>query len=255
MTVSDPGVRLVLAHHAGGSRLLYRGWERRLPAGWEVVALDAPGRGFEHDVPASRDIDGIVDSALDRVLDGLDRPLALFGHSMGAAVVSRMANRLHGAGAAEPVWLGLSGWAAQPGVGAAAVRAMSDDDVRRFLSVRDGTPAPLLHDPDFWPLICPLLRANLEALARFDPMAGRAWLELPLSLFGGRDDPQPTGAQLAVLGSRAQRLVATHVHPGGHFYLTDAAGDVTQQIASDIDTALGRRTRITPGPVPSTKGS
>ncbi|MBM7774864.1 surfactin synthase thioesterase subunit [Actinokineospora baliensis] len=236
-------VRLVLTHHAGGSRLAYRGWDRHLPADWEVLALDAPGRGLAHRQPLLDRVEDIADALLDRAVDGLDRPLALFGHSMGAAVAARMAGRLRAGAGPAPVWLGLSGWTARPGRGRAAADAMTDDEVLDLVDSLGGTSRDLLRDPLSRRMLLPALRADLTATARFDPMADPGWLDVPLSVFGGRDDPAVSQARLAALGAAAKRLVGVHVHPGGHFYLAERPAELAGQITDDIGRAL-RRTEL-----------
>jgi surfactin synthase thioesterase subunit len=230
-------VRLVLTHHAGGSRLAYRGWEKYLPADWEVLALDAPGRGLAHEQPPAANLDEVAAALLDRALGGLDRPLALFGHSMGAAVASRMAGLLLAKGGPEPVWLGLSGWTARRGRGQ-AVDVMTDEQFLDLLHGMGGTPPGLLIDPALRQLVLPALRADLAALEGFDPLGDTAWLGVPISVFGGRDDPWVTEARLAALGAAARRLVGVHVHPGGHFYLADRPSEVARQIAHDVLSAM-----------------
>lgn len=237
MVTRDRPVRLVLAHHAGGSRLAYRGWDKHLPADWEVLALDAPGRGLAHDRPLTHDLDQVAATLLDRALDGLDRPLAFFGHSMGAAVVSRMAALLLARGGPAPVWLGLSGWTARPGRGSSEVERMTDEQLLGVLRGIGGTPQGLLADPELRQLVLPALRADLAALAGFDPLADPAWLGVPLSVFGGRDDPGVAEARLAALGAAAPRLVGVHVHPGGHFYLAERREEVARQIVHDVRAA------------------
>ncbi|GAA3029395.1 thioesterase [Actinokineospora globicatena] len=241
--VTHPPVRLVLLHHAGGSRLAYRGWERHLPVEWEVRALDAPGRGLAHGLPLAPRVDDMALSLLDRALDGLDRPLALFGHSMGAAVAARMAGLLRAGAGPAPVWLGLSGWTARPGRGRAVAEAMTDDEVVDLVAGLGGTPSEGLGDPLWRRMVLPALRADLAAMAGFDPLVDTDWLHVPVSVFGGRDDPAVSQARLAALGAAAHRLVGVHVHPGGHFYLTERAGVLAGQITDDIREALRATTR------------
>jgi surfactin synthase thioesterase subunit len=231
-------VRLVLLHHAGGSALLYRGWERWLPASWQVLAIDFPGRGRWRDRPPVRTIGALAEQVLDEALAGLDGPLALFGHSMGAAVAAEVTNRLaYGAGP-MPCWVGVSGWdARRPD----SFDGMPDDELRDKLVALGGTPPGLLTDQEQWRRLAPLLSADLAVVASGDPGAGGGWLTAPLSLFGGRFDAVAGAARLTELAGRARRLVGLHLHPGGHFYLSERPGAVARQIAADI-AAAGQQT-------------
>jgi surfactin synthase thioesterase subunit len=237
----SPPVRLVLLHHAGGSRLFYRGWERWLPASWEVLALDAPGRGFQHGKPAVTGIGAMVDFVLDQVVDGADRPVALFGHSMGALVAAEVTNRLLDGAGPAPVWLGLSGWDAQRPAEArvpGGIATLSDDDLRAQVLAMGGTPAQLLADPELWRLVGPLLRADLSVVASYDPAVDRSWLNVPLSLFGGRDDRVAPASRLTELAQAADRPTGLHLYQGGHFYLTEHAGDVARRVSGAVRSTL-----------------
>ncbi|HVK19971.1 MAG TPA: alpha/beta fold hydrolase [Actinokineospora sp.] len=251
---ADRPVRLVLLHHAGGSRLVFRGWDRALPADWEVLAVDAPGRGFHHDLPALDNFDAMVEFVCGLALAELDRPLAIFGHSMGGAVATGVANRLIARGGPVPVWLGVSGWGAERRTTAGAVerlRAETSDDLRARLTKMGGTPASLFADPVLWRMVEPLLREDLTVVADHDPTADRSWLRVPLSLFGGRSDAVVSERRLTELAAAAKTLIGLHLYAGNHFYLTDHVIHVTRQIIADVRAALWAR----PDPVHLTKGA
>jgi surfactin synthase thioesterase subunit len=228
-------VRLILLHHAGGSRLNFRGWRRWLPGHWEILAPDAPGRGLRYDVPPVRDIDALVDYVLGETLAGLDGPLAIFGHSMGAAVAAALTNRLLAGAGPAPAWLGVSGWDAQRSDDVDELTdELTDDELRARLLALGGTQTELLTDPGYWRLLAPLLRADLAVMAGHEPDANRDWLDVPLSVFGGRSDAIADPDRLTALAGAARRLVGLHLYPGGHFYLNHRTGDVARQIAADV---------------------
>jgi surfactin synthase thioesterase subunit len=232
-------VRLVLLHHAGGSRLSFQGWQRWLPSHWEILTPDAPGRGLRYQVPPVRDIDSIVDCVLSETVAGLDGPLAIFGHSMGAVVAVALTNRLLAGAGPAPVWLGVSGWDAQRLDDAGE---LTDDELRARLLALGGTPAGLLTDPGYWRLLEPLLRADLAAMASHEPDASRGWLNVPLSVFGGRSDAIASPDRLTALADTAECLVGLHLYPGGHFYLSHRTGDIARQVAADVLAATGAMT-------------
>lgn len=224
-------VRLVLLHHAGGSRLNFQGWQRLLPDHWEILTPDAPGRGQRYDVPPVREVDALVDCVLGETLAGLDGPLAIFGHSMGAAVAVALTNRLLAGAGPAPAWLGISGWGAQR---LDSADELTDEDLRARLLALGGTKAELLADPGYWRLLGPLVRADLAVLADHEPDADRGWLTVPLSVFGGRSDTVAGPGRLTALAGMARHLIGLHLYPGGHFYLNHRTGPVARQIAVDV---------------------
>jgi surfactin synthase thioesterase subunit len=232
-------VRLVLLHHAGGSRLNFQGWQSWLPSRWEVISPDAPGRGLRYDASPVRDIDALVDHVLSETLAGLDGPLAIFGHSMGAAVAAALTNRLLTGAGPAPAWLGVSGWDAQR---ADDVDELTDEELRARLLALGGTQAELLTDAGYWRLLGPLVRADLAVLASHEPDANRGWLTVPLSVFGGQSDAVADPDRLTALAGAAGRLIGLHLYPGGHFYLNRRTGDVARQIAADVRAATDAMT-------------
>jgi hypothetical protein len=45
---SNPSLRVIAFHHAGGSAAMYHPLSAALPADWELLILDLPGRGKRH---------------------------------------------------------------------------------------------------------------------------------------------------------------------------------------------------------------
>lgn len=60
----------------------------------EIVGIQYPAREDRFDDPASADMGELVTAVADAVLPLLDRPYALFGHSMGSAVAWELAHEL-----------------------------------------------------------------------------------------------------------------------------------------------------------------
>jgi pyochelin biosynthesis protein PchC len=84
--VDDPAIRLVCFPHAGGAASAFLPFTRRLDADVEVLAVQYPGRQDRRGEPFVDSVNGLVDGLLPALLTRADRPLAFFGHSMGATV-------------------------------------------------------------------------------------------------------------------------------------------------------------------------
>lgn len=88
------GIPLVLLHGIGSNALSFAAMMQALPAGFPVIAWDAPGYGgsrpFDIDWPSPDHYAGAVAGLLDRL--GWPR-INLLGHSLGALVAGRFAVR------------------------------------------------------------------------------------------------------------------------------------------------------------------
>src|SRR4051812_37629989 len=89
-----PARRLVCLPHAGGAADSSAGGPRVRPEAVEPLAVQYPGRRDRSDEPAAETMADLADAIAAELAELADLPLALFGHSMGAAVAYEVAVRL-----------------------------------------------------------------------------------------------------------------------------------------------------------------
>ncbi|WP_017568769.1 thioesterase II family protein [Nocardiopsis halotolerans] len=233
--------RLFLLHHAGGSSLGYRSWVRHFPADWEVCLVEAPGRGTAERETPFRNAGHLARHLHGHLAPALDRPFGLFGHSMGALVAYELAHLLAAEGPARPAWLGASAWSPAPGPERDEPRhLMTSDRLRESVARMGGAVARSLADPDQWQAAEPLIRADLGLVDGWRPDPDTPPLRVPLSVFGGEDDPGVPPERLAAWDDHAEGPVEHHLLPGGHFYFVGRAGDVATRITKDVHAVLPR---------------
>ena len=175
-----PRLRLACFPHAGGSASFFRSWSERLPPDIDLLALQYPGREDRFNEAPTTRLEDLADGAALALRDFADAPLALFGHSLGAALAYETALRLESAGAplrhlfvsAHPAPHRQRGGALHRGDEAALL-----EDVRR-----QGGASELLEDADLRALFLPILRADYQAIEtyrRAQPIALACALALP----------------------------------------------------------------------------
>src|SRR5262249_52515237 len=79
----EPRLRLLCFPFAGASATAYHRLALKLPADVETCSLQLPGRGFRMREAALETFEAILDAMARTVAPRVDRPYALFGHSMG----------------------------------------------------------------------------------------------------------------------------------------------------------------------------
>ncbi|WCN83977.1 thioesterase II family protein [Micromonospora sp. LH3U1] len=238
--VDDPTVRLILLHHAGSSAMAYYPLVGLLPDDWDVLLLDLPGRGSRHGERLSREMTRVVDAVLADVSPQADGRYALFGHSMGAIVAGEVARRLAGQGR-PPVWVGVSGRSAPatPVAGPAELTGLDDTSLLTTLVGLGGLPARIGEIPEFREQFLRIVRADLEAVASYRPVAGRLPLPCPVTVFGGIDDPFAPLSSLPAWQEETVEPLRQCLFPGGHFYFAgDAMAEFARQLRAELRVEL-----------------
>ena len=232
--------RLFCFHHAGVGGAVYRLWPGGLCDKLEVCAVQLPGRGGRLREPPIASIPAIVDAVLPALQPLLDRPFAVFGHSMGAVVGSEFVRTLAECGGPVPEHLVVSGRRPAHVPDTQPLLSVLDDDAfvaelnRRY----GGLPAEVLDHAEVMALLLPALRADITALETFHP-GRRTPLPCPISAYGGLQDHLTPRAHLEAW--RDETLAACHVKvfPGDHFYLEDHRALVLDDLSATLASMLG----------------
>jgi surfactin synthase thioesterase subunit len=221
--LDDASLRLAVFHHAGGSATAYVPLARKLPADWDAVLIDLPGRVTRRAAPSPWDLAAVVGTLARDLLPWAGAaPLALFGHSLGATLAFETARTLHERGV--PVaWVGVSGRVA-PGEHAAVPwldPGAPDEELAHALRRLGGLPGRLDEYPDVRRRFLDLIRADLAALDGYRPDPRRRPLAAPLTAFGGVADPLAPPVALAAWARQTTGPFGLRALRGGHFGLFD----------------------------------
>jgi surfactin synthase thioesterase subunit len=211
--------RLLCLPHAGGGAFLQRRWPALLSSSIELVSVELPGRGTRMREPPATDVRAVV-AGLEADLALLDdRPLAIFGHSMGAVLAFELALRRQRAGQA-PLAVFLAGCAAPARLaGRPKTYQLGDDAAFLARLERLGAiPVEVLADPDLRAMVLGVLRADITMLETYAGADGAA-LDCPIWVLGGREDDAATAADLLPWRDHARAGFEHAEFPGGHFFV------------------------------------
>jgi pyochelin biosynthesis protein PchC len=226
------GMRLVCFPHAGGSARFFRSWAAALPPVVALLAVQYPGREDRIRESCVTRLDELAAQVTDALGTVRDRPLVLFGHSLGAAVAYEVARRLDATGPG-PAALVVSGRPAPGREHPASLHRQGEEalwqDVRRLA----GTSSLVLDDPRLRGVLLPALRGDYQLSETYRPAPGPP-LRCPVIACLGDRDPEVSVAEARDWGEVTTGGFSLQVFAGDHFYLVPRAAEVIAAVVSQL---------------------
>ncbi|MBU3068164.1 alpha/beta fold hydrolase [Nocardia sp. NEAU-G5] len=215
-----PAVRLVCFPHAGGSASFFFPVSAAMPAAVDVLGVQYPGRQDRRTDPCIADIGTLADEITDALTAWIDRPLAFFGHSMGAVVAFEVARRLEQRTGIRLIGLYASARRAPSRHRIENVHTRDDRALVTELRALSGTDTALLGDDEVLRMILPAIRSDYTAIETYRCPAD-AVIGSPITALVGDADPKTTVAEARDWARHTRAAFDIQVFPGGHFYLVE----------------------------------
>lgn len=228
-------LRLFCFHYAGGGASFYTRWHGRLLPEVDVLPVQLPGRESRYGEPRFRDIRQLA-AVLDRELDAwMDRPYALYGHSMGALIAYAVVRARQERGATLPEAL-FAASAAAPHLAPSTLRFHDwpDDVLARHLVDLGGLDPVFLQQQEWLTALLPIVRDDLRVCGSLQPGDDGGPLPVGVHAFAGERDPLINAEAHVRPWERHARDFRMTTLPGGHFF----PRDVPEPFFDALNTAL-----------------
>ncbi|MDX2938777.1 thioesterase [Streptomyces ipomoeae] len=227
--------QLVFFPHAGGSASFYRPYCMALSDRFDTLAVQYPGRQDRRAEPSVTDLHALAESLFGQLRKIADRPIAFFGHSMGALLAFEVARHFEQRLDTSPVRLFVSGRRAPSRPRVEAWQSAGDLGLIAEIRELSGTDPRLLGDEEMLDMIMVPLRADYRAVERYR-FTPEPSLRCPVTTLTGDTDPRTSYDEASSWRDHTTGDFDIQVFPGGHFFikdnLDDISGLVTEQLSA-----------------------
>jgi len=226
-------MRLICLPHAGGGASGFHPLAALLPRDIEMLTVQLPGRESRLSEPPFRRMAPLIDVLGDAVAPLLDKPYALFGHSMGALIAYELGRAFERDRLPLPRTTIVSGRRAPivPNTEAPLHRLPDDQFVEALVARYDAIPKVIRDEPELMALFMPVLKADFEVFETHSHIEAPP-LNCALAIYGGRADPQTK--QMEGWADLYAGRCRTRLFDGGHFYLADQRRALAEALAEDV---------------------
>jgi surfactin synthase thioesterase subunit len=171
----------------------------------------------------------------EEILPFLDRPYALFGHSLGGLVAFEVARRLRAVDAPPPLALVVAA-TPPPHLGRPERRlhAIPDEDLVAELRKLNGTPAEVLANPDLLDVLLPIVRADLAVMEMYRYRPDRP-LACAIAVIGAENDSLVSSSCLSGWSRHTTARASVTVLPGDHFFLQRDPGPLIDILRASVE--------------------
>ncbi|ARF75857.1 thioesterase [Kitasatospora albolonga] len=235
-------LRLLCFPYAGGNAQTYVRWRRHLGPDIEVCPMQLPGHGERIGETPRHRWDDLLADVRTRLASRTDRPVALFGHSLGALLAFECARILVAEHGIQPVRLLVSGHRAPHlPLREEVLHHLPDPEFLARLSERSRTLRALT-DPEFRKLLLPMLRADFTASETY-AYVERPPLSCPVTALGGEQDADVSLAELSAWQRHTTGPFELAAFEGDHFFVDDAWKTVVATVGDRLNPRTGSTRR------------
>jgi medium-chain acyl-[acyl-carrier-protein] hydrolase len=240
-------IRLFCFPYAGAGVAVFRDWGKDLGPNVEVCCIQSPGREHRLRERAFEHMRDLLPPLIGSLRPWLDRPYAIYGHSLGGRIAFEAARELRRIGAPQPAhfFVGASP-APQLPWSQPSIRFLPEIEFLNEIQKRyGGVPKEVIADAEMRALLVPTLRADVGMMETYE-----------------YEPDVPLGCAITAIGGQADRIVPPsamdpwreqtssscilHLLKGDHFFLLSERQRLLALIAQELARLTEARLAVAP---------
>lgn len=212
-------INLICLPFAGGNINSYKGFKNHFSDQFNIINIEFPGRGSRIKESLLFTIEQIAEDVFSQLQHQLDKPYAIYGHSMGSLIAYEVCKRIAEKGLPKPLHLFVSGKSG-PSAQLDYIK-MHDLPVAVFwkrVKEMGGIPQAILNEPELMNYFEPILRADLKAVEEYNYQNNKSAFDFPITVMIGKDE-DITDENANLWQKETTHQLHFYKFPGNHFFI------------------------------------
>jgi len=217
----NAGLDLFCLHYSGGSSTIFREWNTFFPDWITIRPIELPGRGIGLADPLISDPEEAIETLTQTIVNSVERPWALFGHSLGAALGYRVCMRLQETDIAPLAFFPAGGY--PPTIDDPAPRRAHLTDKQLIEEIRSlgGTPEEVLENNELMQLLIPMIRSDFLLNDSIKKLKSNSKITCPVQVFAATEDKEVPLVTVNQWQDACEKEIDINIIEGNHFFVHD----------------------------------
>ena len=229
MKIKDK-LNLICLPYAGGTKHSFRYLNKSILENVNIHSYDYPGHGNRIKESCLTDMNDIVDDIYSQIQPLLNKPYAIYGHSMGAILSYLLTRKIELNKLNLPLHVFVSGTDAPSVRHKKELRySLPKDQFIEKLKKLGGMPDEILENEELLGFFEPILRSDFKAVETFK-YSKQNPLEVPITVMIG-DGEELEEEDVLKWQDETVHQLDVYTLKGGHFFIFDNGNEITDLIS------------------------
>lgn len=228
--VTAPIHKLICIPYAGTGASCFGRWQKIIGDKAEILPIQLPGRENRMDEQAKTDFSVVVDEISTAVLPFIENcDFSIFGHSLGGILTYEVAKHLISEHGLYPRWCFISASNIYQEHEKKYLSQLDDESFIEEIKKIGGVDDSVLSIPNMKKYFLNVVKNDFKLLDDHH-LKGEKQLPVPIRTYFGTMDKLISPEQVATWKEYTSEHYSTKQYEGNHFFLTEYAGEICEDI-------------------------